>query len=90
MAGRRTKIAPVLSALLDDLVDTAKLPGDHQVLRLARADLRALLAVARAAGEADILHDGPHEVGTAPKACAGCRLMRALSRASSWEGGGTR
>jgi hypothetical protein len=57
-----------------------------QVLRLARADLRALLAVARAAGEADILHDGPHEVGTAPKACAGCRLMRALSRASSWEG----
>jgi hypothetical protein len=53
-------------------------------------EFRALLAVARAAGEADILHDGPHEVGTAPKACAGCRLMRALSRASSWEGGGTR
>jgi hypothetical protein len=51
---RRTKIAPVLSALLDDCLDNAgdaKYPGDAQVIRIARAQFAALLAVAKAADE---------------------------------------
>jgi hypothetical protein len=74
---RRKTIAPVLSALLDDLVDTAKLPGDHQVLRLARADLSALLAVANAV----------RREGSPDCACGPCRAYARLRRLSESGGG---
>jgi hypothetical protein len=81
---RRKTIAPVLSALLDDLVDTAKLPGDHQVLRLARAELRALLAVARA-----VKRDGnPGECGCGP--CRAYSRLRRLSESGGVAKGRTR
>jgi hypothetical protein len=54
---RRTKIAPVLTALLQDLTRQANeprkksypMPGDAQIARLATAELRAIVAAVRAA-----------------------------------------
>lgn len=54
---RRTKIAPVLSALLDDLRNAsgarAPLPGDMAILRIASDELRAMEAVI---ARAEIVH----------------------------------
>jgi hypothetical protein len=87
----RAKIAPVLSALLEDLDDLAhgKKPhpkasreGDRRVLALARADLKALKAVVFLcrlyAGDPQYVGDTmglPHHIFVE-------RLERALSRLS--------
>jgi hypothetical protein len=50
------------------------------------ARMRALESVARAAMQADVLHDGSHTAGTKPGACAGCRLMSSLARLAAPKG----
>jgi hypothetical protein len=85
----RARLAPVLSALLEDLDDLAhgrgKKPhpkaskeGDRRVVAFARAELRALLAVARAAQRATGGVELTPELDTAwPETAA---LVRALAR----------
>ncbi len=51
-----------------------------EVQKAARDELRALLAVANAAHEADILHVHNAPAGSRPKTCGGCRLRLALAR----------
>jgi hypothetical protein len=82
----RTKIAPVLSALVKDLWGRAKTPpptrqkaGDAQLLRIAEAELRAVLAVVRAAKDhshADVEYDPVSE----RHLCPICRALDRLAR----------
>jgi hypothetical protein len=82
----KTKIAPVLSALLDDLrTKTIRYPlrrtavGDLQILRLAKTELRDVLAALRA-GER---HHNHAYMDTSDEArCSFCRALSRLARAS--------
>ena len=75
-----SRTAPTLRALMEDLWAQARKPppakqkaGDAQVLRIAEAELRALLAVARAARKWRCEHKDED--------CLGCqRVARALAR----------
>ncbi len=69
----RPTIAPTLQAYLAFYFE-----GDGRALEMR--ELRALLAVANAAHEADILHVHNAPAGSRPKTCGGCRLMLALAR----------
>jgi hypothetical protein len=73
------KIAPVLDALLADLFEKAKRPGDRQVLRVARDEFLALRATASAARRLVAVES---LADTVPAAEALVRGVARLARAS--------
>lgn len=78
------KIAPVLQALMADLWAKARMPpptqtkaGDAKVLRLAEAELRGLLTVARLLRTEHVCADPSYG-----KDCVCCRALARLKKAS--------
>lgn len=100
----RKKIAPVLTALMQDLTEQAArpqrksypMPGDSRVARYASAELRALLAVARAANNhwcdfcdgyhSDVSVDVPAWKAAGGRVCPEAHALARLERAGKEEG----